>query len=64
MRYLNFGPDFFGHEGKRLDKKAKVTFKTQTLSPGEQMITIHILPNILRIKGNQTMRFGQSINRK
>ena len=26
-RYLNFCPDFFGYEGKRLDKKAKINFK-------------------------------------
>ena len=28
---------------------------------GEQTISIHILPNILRIKGNQTLKFGQVI---
>ena len=28
--------------------------------PGQQTITIHILPNISRSKGNQTMKFGQS----
>ena len=27
LRYLNFCPDFFGHVGKRLDKKVKVNFK-------------------------------------
>ena len=27
LRYLNFCPDFFGHVGKRLDKKTKVNFK-------------------------------------
>ena len=26
---------------------------------GKQAITIHILPNILRNKNNQTMKFGQ-----
>ena len=26
---------------------------------GQQIITIHILPNISRIKGNQAMKFGQ-----
>ena len=26
-RYLSFCPDFFGHVGKQLDKKAKVNFK-------------------------------------
>ena len=29
--------------------------------PGSQTITIHILPNISRIKGNQKMKFGQLI---
>ena len=28
LRYLNFCPDFSGHVEKRLDKKAKVNFKT------------------------------------
>ena len=32
-----------------------------TSQPGEQTITIHILPNILRTKGNQTTKFGQLI---
>ena len=27
--------------------------------PGKQTIVIHILPNISRSKGNQTMKFGQ-----
>ena len=26
-RYMNFCPDFFGHIGKRIDKKAKANFK-------------------------------------
>ena len=26
---------------------------------GKQIITIHILPNISKSKGNQTMKFGQ-----
>ena len=29
--------------------------------PGKQTIAIHILPNISRSKGNQTMKFGQLI---
>ena len=32
-----------------------------TSQPGKQRITIHILLNISRIKGNQTMKFGQLI---
>ena len=30
-----------------------------TSQPGQQTIAIHILPNISRGKGNQTMKFGQ-----
>ena len=32
-----------------------------TSQPGQQTIAIHILPNISRSKGNQTMKFGQLI---
>ena len=32
-----------------------------TLQPGQQTITIHILRNISRTKGNQTMKFSQLI---
>ena len=29
--------------------------------PGQQAIVIHVLPDISRSKGNQTMKFGQLI---
>ena len=29
---------------------------------GNQVITLHIFPNILKSKGNQTMKFGQLID--
>ena len=32
-----------------------------TSKPGQKTIAIHILPNISRSKGNQTMKFGQII---
>ena len=32
-----------------------------TPSTGNQIITTHIMPNISRIKNNQTMKFGQLI---
>ena len=32
-----------------------------TSQPGQQTIVIHILRNISKSKGNQTMKFGQSI---
>ena len=31
------------------------------LQPGQQTISIHILPNISRSKGNQTMKHGHVI---
>ena len=32
-----------------------------TSQPGQRTIAIHILPNISRSKGNQTMKFGQLV---
>ena len=32
-----------------------------TSQPGYQTIAIHVLPNISRSKGNQTIKFGQVI---
>ena len=32
-----------------------------TWQPGNQKITVHILPNISRNKGNQKLKFGESI---
>ena len=32
-----------------------------TSQPGKQIISIHILPNISRSKGNPAMKFGQLI---
>ena len=57
---LNFCPNFFGHVGKRLDQKGKVNFKISDVTDMET-IAIHILPNISRGKGNQTMKFVQLI---
>ena len=50
-----------GHIGKPLDLKDKVNFKFTTSQPGAQTMTIHILPNISRSKGNETMKFAQLI---
>ena len=32
-----------------------------TSSTGKQIITIHILPNVLKSKGDQSMKFGQLV---
>ena len=42
-------------------RKIKLISKFITSQPGKQTIAIHILPNISRSKGNQTMKFGQLI---
>ena len=53
---------FLGHVEKRLDYKDKVHFKIYDVTTGQKTIAIHILPNnILRSKGNQTIKFGQLI---
>ena len=60
----------FGHVEKQLDKKAEkkldkkaeiLKLKFMTSQTGQQIITIHILSNISRIKSNQTMKFGNLI---
>ena len=48
----------FSHIKKRLDKKDEVIMMSQ---PGKQIIATHILANISKIKGSQTMKFGQLI---
>ena len=42
-----------------LIRKIRLPSKFMTSQPGLQTIAIHILPNISRSKGNQTMKLGQ-----
>ena len=44
---------------KCLIKKMRLISKFMTSNPGEQAIALHILPNISRNKGNQTMKLSQ-----
>ena len=46
---------------KDLIRKIRLVSKFVTSQPGKQTIVIRILPNALRGKGNQTMKFGQLI---
>ena len=50
-----------GHVEKRLDQKAKVNLKVYEVATWEIEIRIHILLNISRSKGNQTIKFGELI---
>ena len=53
------------HMKKRLDKKDRVNFRIYDVTNWmKQTITIHILPNISRSKGDQTMKFGKLIEYK
>ena len=42
-------------------RKIRLALKFVTSHPGQQTLVIHILYNIPRSKGNQTMKFGQLI---
>ena len=51
----------FGHAEKRLDKKAKVSFKIMTLQTRQKIVTIHILFYISRSIGKKKRKFSQLI---
>ena len=51
----------FDQVEKQLIKKIRLISKFMTSQPGKQTISIHILPNISRSKGNQTIKFVQLI---
>ena len=40
-------------------KKLKLISKFMTLQTGQQIFTIHVLPNVSRSKGNQVLKFGK-----
>ena len=61
LEIFTFLSCLFGYVEKRLDKKVKFNSKFMTSQNGQQIITIHILPNTSRDKGNQAMKFGQLI---
>ena len=52
---LNFWPC----KKNGLIRKVRLISKFITSQPGLQIVTIHILPNILRSKDKQTMKFCQ-----
>ena len=60
-RYLTFLFWLFGHVAKRLDQKDKVNLKFCDVTAWLTKVVIHISLNILKNKGNQTMKFGQLI---
>ena len=59
LKIFNFFSWLFGDVEKLLDRKNQVNFKIMTSQLGKQTIAVHILLNISRSKGNQTMKTGQ-----
>ena len=60
-RYLIFCLDFLFVCQNGFNKKIKLISNFMTSQPGQKTIVIHILPNISRSKGNQTMKFDPFI---
>ena len=58
-KIFKFLSQIFGHVEEGLITKIRLVSKFMTSQPWKQTITIHILPNMSRSKGNQTMKFGQ-----
>ena len=63
LRNLRFCLDFLVIYKNGLIRKIRLIFKIMTSQPGQQTIAIHIFPNISRSKDNQTMKFGQLIEK-
>ena len=60
-RYLSFCLDFLVMYRNGLIKKIRLISNSMTSQTGSETIVIHILPNISRSKGNQTVKFSQLI---
>ena len=61
LNIIKFLSWIFGHVENRLIRKISLLPELVTLQPRAQTIALHILPNISRSKGNQTMKSGQLI---
>ena len=60
-RYLIVCLDLLVMQQNGLMRKVSLISNFMTSQPSLQITVIHILPNILRSKDNQTMKFGQLI---
>ena len=60
-RYLCFCLDFLVMYENDLIKKIRSISNFMTSQPGYQTLVIHILPNISKSNGNQTMKLGNLI---
>ena len=65
IKYLNFCLDFFLFMWKnRLIRRLRLDSKFMTSQTGEQMISIHILPNISRSKGCEIWSINRTEHKK
>ena len=60
-RYLSFCLDFLVMQQNGLIRKIRLILSFITSQSGYQRTVIHIMPNISRSKGNQTMKISQLI---
>ena len=58
-RCLNFCLDFLVMQKNALIRKVRLILKFMKSQSGKKTVAIHILVNISRSKGNQTMKFDQ-----
>ena len=64
LEIFTFLSRLFCYVDKQLDEKLRSIPKFMTSQTGQQIITIHILSNILTSKRNQTMKYDQLIEYK
>ena len=60
-KIFTFFSDFLVIQKDGFIRKVRLISKFMTSHTGQQIITINILPNILRSKGNQAMKLGHLI---
>ena len=60
-KHLSFCLDFLVMCKNGLIEKTRLISRFMTSQRGSQTVAIHILPNISRSKGNQTIKYGQLI---
>ena len=61
LNIFKFLSSLFSLVKNSLIRKIRLISKSVASQPGQQTISIHIIPNISRSKCNQTMKFGQLV---
>ena len=59
LRYLHFCHDVLVMKKIGLIRKLRLFLKFMTSQTGQRTITVHILSNVIKSKGKQTMKFPQ-----